>query len=100
MKKQILNDRKVDPFSIIRQLPDNPLFEDCPIKPPEETIEAAEELYLKFAGDPPHYVSSYDEQVILEWHYYKKNGIKKELYYSKELVVKDPINMEWRTYDY
>lgn len=100
MKKKILNERNVDPFSIIRDLPEKPLFQDCPIKPSEETIEAAEELYLKFVGDPPHYVLSYDEQVILEWRYYKKNGIHRDIYYSKELVVKDPINMEWRTYNY
>ncbi|HUU88264.1 MAG TPA: hypothetical protein VMX17_10990 [Candidatus Glassbacteria bacterium] len=100
MKKQILNEKGKDPFWLIRDMPDKPLFKDCPIKPPEETINAAEELYLKFSYDPPHYISAYDEMVILEWHYYKKRGIKKELYYSKELVVKDSINLEWRTYDY
>lgn len=100
MKKQILNERGKDPFWLIRDMPDKALFKDCPIKPPEETINAAEELYLKFSYDPPHFISAYDEQIILEWHYYRKNCAKKELYYTKELVVKDPINMEWRTYDY
>ena len=56
MKKKILNDHNVDPFSIIRELPDKPLFKDCPVKPTEETISAAEDLYLKFGYDPPHYV--------------------------------------------
>ena len=100
MKKQIVNEQGKDPFWLIRDMPDKPLFKDCPIKPPEETINAAEELYLKFSYDPPHYISAYDEMVILEWQYYRKKGIKKELYYSKELIVKDPINLEWRTYDY
>lgn len=100
MKHKILNDRKTDPFGIIRMMPDQALFKDCPVKPPEKTIEAAEEIYLKLSYDPPHHISSYDEQIILEWNYYRKNGIKKELCYSKELVVKDPINLEWKTYNY
>lgn len=100
MKHKIINDRNTDPFGIIRMMPDKKLFQDCPIKPPESTIKAAEEIYLKLSSDPPHHVSAYDEQIILEWNYYKKNGIKKELYYSKELVVKDAINLEWRTFNY
>ena len=68
MKKQIVNEQGKDPFWLIRDMPDKPLFKDCPIKPPEETINAAEELYLKFNCDPPHYISAYDEMVILEWH--------------------------------
>ena len=43
MRQKILNKNRVDPFSIIRTLPDRPLFKDCPVKPTEETIEAAEE---------------------------------------------------------
>lgn len=100
MKHKVVNDRNVDPFGIIRMLPDKKLFQDCPIKPSEKTIETAEEIYLKLSYDPPHYVSSYDEQIILEWNYYKKNGIKKQLYYSRELVVKDSTNLEWRTFNY
>lgn len=101
MRKKILNSNRVDPFAIIRSLPDKPLFKDCPIKPPEETIEAAEELYLKFSYDPPTYVSSKDEQVILEWNRYKKDSLLRDcLVYSKELVVKDSKNLEWRTFDY
>jgi hypothetical protein len=99
MKNKILNKKNKNPFWLIRDMPDRPLFKDCPVKPSEETIAAAEEIYLKL-GEQPTYISAYDEQIILEWHYYKKNGIKKELYYTKELVVKDPINMEWRTYNY
>ena len=95
MKKKILNDRKVDPFAIIRSLPDKPLFEDCPVKPAEETIEAAEEFYLRFA-EPPSYVSSYDEQVILEWHCPTMKNPKM----VRELVFKDATNLEWRTYNY
>ena len=60
MKKQILNERGKDPFWLIRDMPDKALFKDCPIKPPEETINAAEELYLKFSYDPPHFISAYD----------------------------------------
>lgn len=101
MRKKILNNNKVDPFAIIRSLPDKPLFKDCPIKPSEETIEAAEELYLKFSYDPPTYVSAKDEQVILEWNHYKKDSLLRDrLIYSKELVVKDSKNLEWRTFDY
>lgn len=101
MRKQILNSNRVDPFSIIRSLPDKSLFKDCPIKPPEQTIEAAEELYLKFSYDPPTYVSAQDEQVILEWNYYKKDSLLRDcLIYSKELVVKDSRNLEWRTFNY
>ena len=96
MKKKILNDHNVDPFSIIRELPDKPLFKDCPVKPTEETISAAEDLYLKFGYDPPHYVSSYDEYVILELYYPTRINPK----ICKELVVKDPINLEWRVYEY
>jgi len=95
MKKKILNDRKIDPFAIIRSLPDKPLFEDCPVKPAEETIEAAEEFYLRFA-EPPSYVSSYDEQVILEWHWPNMKNPKM----VRELVFKDAINLEWRSYNY
>lgn len=95
MKKKILNDRKVDPFAIIRMLPDKALFKDCPIKPPEETIQAAEEFYLKFA-EQPSYVSSYEEQIILEWHWPSMKNPKM----VRELVFKDAINLEWRTYDY
>jgi len=87
MKKKILNDHNVNPFWVIRDLPDIPLFKDCPIKPSEETILAAEELYLKF---------SYDEYIILEWYYPSRIHPKM----CKELVVKDPINLEWRVYEY
>jgi len=96
MKKKILNDHNVNPFWIIRDLPDVPLFKDCPIKPSEETILAAEELYLKFSYDPPHYVSSCDEYIILEWYYPSRIHPKM----CKELVVKDPINLEWRVYEW
>jgi len=95
MKKKILNDRKVDPFSIIRSLPEKSLFKECPTKPPEETIEAAEDFYLRFA-EPPSYVSSLDEQVILEWHWPTMQNPKM----IKELIFKDAINLEWRTYNY
>jgi hypothetical protein len=93
MKEQILNDKKVNPFSIIRSLPDRALFQDCPIKPEESTIEAAEEMYLRFC-DPPTYVSSYDEQIIFEWYYPNMRTPK----YVKELVFKDSTNMEWKDY--
>lgn len=93
MKKKILNDRKVDPFAIIRMLPERPLFKDCPVKPKEETIEAAEEFYLRFA-EPPTYVSSVDEQVILEWHWPTMKNPK----IIRELVFKDATNLEWRTF--
>lgn len=101
MRQKILNDKKIDPFSIIRSLPEQPLFKDCPVKPTEETIEAAEELYLMFAYDPPTYVSSNNEQVILEWNRYKKDSLLRDsLVYSRELVVKDPTNLEWREFRY
>lgn len=91
-----------DPFSNIRILPDQPLFKDCPVKPSEETIEAAEDLYLKFAYDPPNYISVKDEQIIFEWNYYKPGKLinQKKLYHSKELIIKDSKNIEWNTYDY
>lgn len=91
-----------NPFWLIESLPDRPLFSDCPVKPSKKTIEAAEELYLKFAYDPPTYISSKDEQIIFEWNYYKPGKFvnEKRLYYSKELIIKDPINMEWKTYHY
>lgn len=95
MKQKILNDRKVDPFSIIRQLPQMPLFEDCPVKPSDETIDAAEELYLKF-GEAPHYVSSYDEKIIFEWYHPNRKNPKM----LRELVFNDSKNLEWRVYDY
>lgn len=101
MRQKILNKNKIDPFAVIRSLPEQPLFKDCPVKPTEETIEAAEELYLKFAYDPPTYVSSNNEQVILEWNYYKKvSRYNEKLVYSKELIIKDPINLEWKEFRY
>lgn len=101
MRQKILNKNKIDPFAVIRSLPEQPLFKDCPVKPTEETIEAAEELYLMFAYDPPTYVSSCDEQVILEWNHYKKDSKNNNtLFYSKELIVKDPINLEWKEFRY
>jgi hypothetical protein len=95
MKTKILNDRKVDPFAIIRSLPDQPLFKDCPVRPSDKTIEAAEDFYLRFA-EPPSYVSSNDEKVILEWYWPTIKNPKM----IKELIFKDAINLEWRTYDY
>jgi hypothetical protein len=95
MKTKILNDHNVNPFRIIRELPDVPLFKDCPIKPPEETIEAAEDFYLRFA-EPPSYVSSIDEQVILEWYWPTMKNPK----IIRELIFKDATNLEWRVYDY
>lgn len=101
MRKKILNQNGIDPFAIIRSLPTRSLFHNCPIKPSEETIETAEDLYLKFSFDPPTYVSSKDEQVILEWNYYKKDHLlRNQLAYSKELIIKDPINLEWKVFDY
>lgn len=100
MKHKILNEKGVNPFSVIRTLPDMPLFKDCPIKPKEETIKAAENLYLKFSHEPPTYVSSKDEQVIFEWNYYKKDDLGDNLIYTKELVVKDSLNSEWREFKY
>ena len=99
MKKRI--DHKVDPFSTIRLLPERPLFKDCPVKPPKETIESAEELYLKFSFDPPSYVSTKDDWIIFEWQYYRKDKfLRDHLVYAKELTIKDATNMEWNTYDY
>lgn len=95
MKKKILNDRKVDPFAIIRSLPDKPLFKDSPIKPPEQTIEAAEDFYLRFS-EQPTYVSSWDEKVILEWHWPSKEKPKM----LRELIFHDHKNLEWKSYDY
>lgn len=101
MKTKITDEYGRDPFRMIKTLPDNPLFEDCPIKPSDELIEAAEELYLKFVYDPPTYISSKDGQIIFEWNHYKTDKLlRKHLYYSKELVIKDSINMEWHTYNY
>lgn len=98
---KILNQFGKDPFWLIKDLPDQPLFKDCPVKPSEETIEAAEDLYLKFAYDPPDYISVKDEQIIFEWNHYKTDKLlRKHLYYSKELVIKDSTNMEWRTFNY
>lgn len=98
---KILNEFGKDPFWLIKDLPDKPLFKDCPIKPSEETIEIVEELYLKFAYDPPNYISVKDEQIIFEWNHYKTDKLlRKHLYYSKELIIKDHTNMEWKTYDY
>lgn len=96
--KTVMNNTR-DAFWVIETLPDRPLFADCPVKPPEEVIDAAEELYLKLA-DKPTYISVNDAQIIFEWHYYRSNGVKKELYYSKELVFKDQINLEWKTFNY
>lgn len=101
MIKKITDKNGRDPFRNIRILPDQPLFKDCPVKPSEETIEAAEDLYLKFAYDPPNYISVKDEQIIFEWNHYKTDKLlRKHLSYSKELVIKDSINMEWRTFNY
>jgi len=97
--KNIISAEGKNPFWVIETLPDKPLFSDCPVRPPQDTIDAASDLYYKF-GDKPTYVSVNDDHIVFEWHYYKQNGIKKELYYSKELIFKDPINLEWRTYDY
>ena len=101
MKQKILNKNGVNAFWVIETLPDRPLFSDCPIRPPQETIDSAEELYLKL-GDKPTYISVNNEQIIFEWHYYKpgKFANQKELYYSKELIIKDPINLEWREFRY
>lgn len=90
-----------DAFWAIEILPDQPLFADCPVRPPQDTIDAASDLYYKL-GDKPTYISVNNDQIIFEWHYYKTGKFAniKELYYTKELIFKDPINLEWRTYDY
>lgn len=88
-----------NPFWIIESLPDRPLFQDCPVKPPQDVIDAAEDMYLKFS-EPPTYISSHNEQIIFEWNYYRKDGIHNKLYYSKELIFKDAINLEWRDRHY
>lgn len=101
MKTKILDEKGRNPFWLIETLPDQPLFSDCPVKPSQETIDAACDLYFKF-GDKPTFIGVNDEQIVFEWHYYKPGKIAnvKELYHSKELIFKDPINLEWREYDY
>lgn len=95
MINKIPNDKKSDPFAIIRKMPQKSLFAEQPIKPPQKTIDAAEEFYLKFA-ESPSYISAYDEQIIFEWHW----PTIKNPTIVRELVFKDHKNLEWRTYDY
>lgn len=95
MRTRVTDNNNKDPFALIRMMSERPLFKDCPVKPPESTIETAEDMYLKFCDKPDH-VSAYDEYVILEWYY---PSIKKPKM-LKELVVKDDKNMEWRVYNY
>lgn len=91
-----------DPLRMVRMLPDQPLFKDCPVKPSNDTINVAEDLYLRFLLDPPNYVSIENDAIVFEWNHYRMGKLhnQKILVYSQELVIKDANNIAWRTIDY
>jgi len=92
----------LDPFSTIRMLPDQPLFKDSPVKPSDDRIDLAEDIYLKFMHKPPDYIAVEGDAIVFEWNTYKPGKLKNQriLTYSQELVIKDAKNIEWRTINY
>lgn len=91
-----------DPFRMIRVLPDQPLFQDCPIKPSDDTIDAAEDIYLKFMHNTPDYIAVENDAIVFEWNNYRPGKLKNQkiLMYSQELVIRTAKDIEWRTIDY
>lgn len=92
----------IDPFSSIRMLPENKLFADCPIKPSDNTIDVAEDVYIKFMYNKPDYITVEDSAIVFEWNHYRPGKLKNQKIptYSQELVIKDEQHIEWRTINY